>query len=883
LRFFPLPLARTPALLYNPRCLALSQARQEESIATGGTDMQPFEKLGAFYLGQEHDLSTGERLENLVMYDARDLTTHAVCLGMTGSGKTGLCIDLLEEAALDSVPAIIIDPKGDVTNLLLTFPELRPQDFQPWVNVDDARRKNMSVEEYAQFIAGLWRKGLADWQQGPERIRTLKDSADFRIYTPGSDAGLPISIVASLKAPGLSWEGNAESLREQIQGTVSALLGLVDIEADPLKNREHILLSSIFEHFWRQGKDLDLKQLISAVQSPPVRQLGVFDVDTFFPEKDRFGLAMALNNIVASPSFGTWVQGEPLDVSGLLHTPTGKPRHSIFYIAHLSDAERMFFVTLLLEQLVSWMRQQSGTTSLRALLYIDETFGYFPPVANPPSKQPLLTLLKQARAFGLGVMLTTQNPVDVDYKGLSNAGTWFIGKLQTEQDKARLLDGLQSVSAAAGGAMDRRQLDKIISGLGSRVFLMHNVHEDQPVIFYTRWAMSYLRGPLTRPQVRELMSEAKSEAGPARAEQPDTTVPAQAATPAKVATAPSAPEGYSSTPPALSPNVPQVWLPARLSASAAVSELEKQLGSRVEATESTLVYEPRLLASGEVQFVDRTRKVNEGRQVSLLMEPREVSAIVRWQDAHPTSVGIEGVEQQPEADALFALVPEELNSASKLKSLAKDFSDFLYRGQTFDLSYNPELKLYSKPSESERDFAIRAQQVAREKRDAEVGKLRKKYERQLDRLEDRLAREERELDEDQAKYQARRQEELISAGETIVGFLGILGSRRRTGLSRTATKRRLTSQAKADIEESEAEIARLKEETEELQQAFEEEATAIGDKWSATLDEIEVFAVRPRRKDVDVQIVALAWAPYWEIGHATASGRVTHDRVAAWG
>jgi len=842
--------------------------------------MQPFEKLGAFYLGREFDLSRGQQLHNLVMYDARDLTTHAVCLGMTGSGKTGLCIDLLEEAALDSVPAIVIDPKGDVTNLLLTFPELRPQDFEPWVNVDDARRKDLSVSEYAKYVADLWRKGLADWQQGPERIRMLKDSADFRIYTPGSDAGLPVSIVASLKSPALNWNDNAELLREQIQSTVSALLGLVGIEADPLQSREHILLASVFEHFWRQNTDLDLRQLITAVQSPPVRQLGVFDVDTFFPEKDRFGLAMALNNIIASPSFENWVRGEPLDVSRLLYTPTGKPRHSIFYIAHLSDAERMFFVTLLLEQLVGWMRQQSGTTSLRALLYIDETFGFFPPVANPPSKQPLLTLLKQARAFGLGVMLTSQNPVDVDYKGLSNAGTWFIGKLQTEQDKARLLDGLQSASAAAGSAMDRRRLDQIISGLGSRVFLLHNVHEEQPVIFYTRWAMSYLRGPLTRPQVRELMSGVQAEEAPAGGVKPSAAAPAEVAHPLAEG---ALPEGYSTTPPALSPSVPQVWLPARLSVSAALAEMEKQLGSRVEATESTLVYEPRLLATGEVQFVDRTRKVNETRRVSLLLEPQDVGAVVRWQDASPAEIDINSIGQEPETGALFAAVPDALNSASKLKSLAEDFGDHLYRDHSFTLFFNPELDLYSEPNESERDFKIRTQQVAREKRDQEVEKLRRTFERQLDKLEDRLTREQRELTEDQAKYQARKQEELISAGETVVGLLGILGSRRRTGLSKAATKRRLTAQAKADIEESEAEIARLKEETEDLQRSFEEEATSIGDKWTATLDEIETFAVRPRRQDVNVQLVALAWAPYWEIGRSAASGRLTHDRVPAWG
>jgi hypothetical protein len=777
---------------------------------------------------------------------------------MTGSGKTGLCIDLLEEAAIDNVPAIIVDPKGDITNLLLTFPDLRPEDFEPWVNVDDARRKDMSVSEYARSIADTWRKGLADWEEGPERILMLKKSADFRIYTPGSDAGLPISILASLKAPALNWDEDEELLREQIQGTVSALLGLVGIEADPLQSREHILLSNIFEHFWRQGEDLDLTRLITAVQSPPVRQVGAFDVDTFFPEKERFSLAMSLNNIIAAPSFEAWL------------------------IAHLSEAERMFFVTLLLGQIITWVRQQSGTTSLRALLYFDEVFGFFPPVANPPSKWPLLTLLKQARAFGFGVVLTTQNPADLDYKGLSNAGTWFIGKLQTEQDKGRVLDGLQSASTTAGSALDRRQLDRTISALGSRVFLLHNVHEAQPVVFHTRWAMSYLRGPLTRSQVRQLMADVEAEVTAPTAAAAAPAAPAVRHDVAPAA-APEQPAGYSNVHPALPPNLKQAFLPSRLSSSRALSRLEEELDQRLEAEEPTLIYEPCLLALGRVSFVDRKRGVSESRQVGLLVQPGDLGAIVRWQDADAIDLDPKELEGQPEADALFGSVPSQLNTASELKASAKDYSDYLYHEEALDLYYNPTLKLYGQPGESEREFKIRAQQLARESRDAEVEKLRKKYEQKLDRLETRLAREQRELDEDQAEHEARKREELISAGETVVGLLGI-GRRRRstTGLSRAARKRRLTATAKADIAESEAEIARLEEDIEEMRQSLEEEAKAITDKWAATLDEIETYPVKPRRSDVKVELVALGWAPYWEIGYRSASGSLTHDRVPAW-
>ncbi|MBS7625645.1 ATP-binding protein [Candidatus Bathyarchaeota archaeon] len=470
-----------------------------------------FEKLGAFYLGKEYDLKTGRLLDRLLMYDARDLTTHAVCVGMTGSGKTGLCIDLLEEAAIDRVPAIIVDPKGDITNILLTFPNLKPEDFRPWINIDDARRKGLSEDEFAAQQAELWRNGLAQWGQNGERIKLLKDSADFVIYTPGSDAGVPVSILQSFAAPDLSWESESELLRERIQGTVRALLGLIGVDADPVRSREHILLANLFEYFWRNREDLDLLRLIQSIQHPPIRQLGAFDVDTFYPKKERSELALRLNNIIAAPSFQNWLVGQPLDIPGFMSTPEGKTRHSIFYLAHLSDPERMFFLTIFLNQIIMWMRAQPGTTSLRAIFYMDEIFGFFPPVANPPSKQPMLTLLKQARAFGLGIVLTTQNPADLDYKGLANAGTWFIGRLQTERDKMRLLDGLEGVSSTAGQPLNRDELSRIISSLTNRVFLLHNVHEEAPVTFQTRWAMSYLRGPLTRLQVKDLMRDRKPD------------------------------------------------------------------------------------------------------------------------------------------------------------------------------------------------------------------------------------------------------------------------------------------------------------------------------------------------------------------------------------
>ncbi len=473
----------------------------------------PFiESPTTFYMGRYVDPNTHQMSDTVLYYDSRDLTTHAVILGMTGSGKTGLGITLLEEAVIDNVPAIIIDPKGDITNLLLTFPELRPEDFLPWVNVDDARRAGMDINAYAKVVAERWRQGLAEWDITSQRLRMLKESAHFSIYTPGSDAGLPISILDAMQAPRGGWQpGEDELHRERISGIVTALLALVGRNVEPVRDREHVLISNIFEHAWRSGRDLTLEDVIRQVQKPPFTTLGVFDVDTVFPEKERFALAMELNNIIAAPSFRSWIQGEPLDIQSLLYTPDGRPRVSVFYIAHLSEAERMFIVTLLLENTLAWMRTLSGTTSLRALFYFDEVFGYFPPHPyNPPSKEPIMRMLKQARAFGVGTILATQNPADIDYKGLANAGTWFIGKLQTENDKKRLLAGLESV-VSAGGNLNIEDVRRLLGQLRPREFVLHNVHnQNGPQLFHTRWAMSYLRGPLTRQQIRQLMSEQRS-------------------------------------------------------------------------------------------------------------------------------------------------------------------------------------------------------------------------------------------------------------------------------------------------------------------------------------------------------------------------------------
>ena len=470
--------------------------------------------MAKFHLGGDIEPESGDRTGDDTSYEAGDLTTHGVIVGMTGSGKTGLGIIYLEEALRARIPAIILDPKGDMTNLLLTFPDLAPADFEPWVDHSEADREGISASSLAEKTAELWKSGLGSWGLDGSDIAELRQSAGFTIYTPGSSAGVPMNVLGSLAAPDVDWEADSETARDEIEGLVSGILALVDVDADPLAGREHILLSNLVEQAWRGGEDLTIEDLIARVHRPPMRKLGVFEMDTFFPEKDRLALAMRLNTLVASPSFTEWRSGPPLDPERLLWAEDGTPQASIVYLAHLSDAERQFVVTMILGRLVTWMRSQPGSSDLRAMVYMDEVFGFVPPSAMPPAKKPILTLMKQARAFGIGMLLSTQNPVDLDYKAMSNAGTWLIGRLQTERDKARILEALQTAS----GNADISALDKIISGLGKRQFLLHTTRGSKPRVFTTRWAMSYLRGPLTRDEVARLVGDDDRMAAPLPAE-----------------------------------------------------------------------------------------------------------------------------------------------------------------------------------------------------------------------------------------------------------------------------------------------------------------------------------------------------------------------------
>ena len=804
--------------------------------------MNEIEGLGSFYLGKSYDVEAKKLGDGYVLYDSKDLTTHAVCVGMTGSGKTGLCVGVIEEAALDGVPSIVIDPKGDLADLMLTFPALRPEDFRPWINEDDAAKAGVSPDDYAKSQAELWSKGLADWGQDGARIQRLRDAADFAIYTPGSDAGLPVSVLGSFAPP--ADRSDAEALGDQIGAIATGLLALLGIDADPIRSREHILISSILGAAWANGQALDIASLIAQIQQPPFAKIGVLDLDSFYPQKDRFELALALNNLLAAPGFQLWMQGVPLDVGQLLRSDGGKPRVAIFSIAHLSDAERMFFVTLLLNAVLAWMRAQSGTTSLRALLYMDEIFGFFPPTAEPPSKKPLLTLLKQARAFGLGVLLATQNPVDLDYKGLSNAGTWLIGRLQTDQDKQRVLDGLEGASGQGG--LDRSQLEKLISALGNRVFLLNNVHENAPEVFQTRWTMSYLRGPLSRPQIASLMTPLKAALPPTPA--PSTAAPSTAAPAAERAAAP-APIAVSAaaTAPAPPSGVSPAYLPLRGAAPAA----------------SSLAYLPMLIGVARVRLLDTKSQVDEAIENARLAAFADGPISIDWSAAADLAVAAADLESVPRDGATFHELPAPARDAKAYGHWSKDYADWLYQTQTVQLFRSPSQKLVSRSGESEADFRARLAQGAREGRDSKADALRAKYDAKVAALQQKLHTAQQAVDREQNQERGAGLQTAVSvAGSILGGFLGrksvSVGS--ITSVARGAGR---VAQQRDDVKRAEENVTLLQSQLSELQASFAQDAAGVGADGAAT-EQLDTVVIRPKKADIDVTLVTLAFAPHWQ-------------------
>ncbi len=800
-----------------------------------------YEKLGVFYLGREYDAAT-QQLGAELLYDSRDLTTHAVCIGMTGGGKTGLCISLLEEAAIDGIPAIAIDPKGDIANLALTFPQLRAEDFQPWVDAGEASRKGQSVDEFAAATAASWRKGLEEWGEDGGRIQRLRDAATVTIYTPGSGAGRPLSILRSFAAPDSVVAKDATALKERVGTAAAGLLGLLGIDADPIRSREFILLSALLDAAWRKGENLDLAALIRSVQKPPFDKVGVFDVESFFPVKERTEFALRINGLLASPGFEAWLEGDALDIQSLLYDANGRPRIAIVSIAHLNDAERMFVVTLLANELVAWMRRQSGTTSLRALFYMDEVFGYFPPGAMPPSKTPLLTLMKQARAFGLGVVLATQNPVDLDYKGLGNAGTWFIGRLQTERDKLRVIEGL--LGSDASGGMNRAQLETAMSTLPQRTFLMRNVHDDAPVLLRTRWALSYLRGPLTTAEISRVQVDVDGDGGPA----PQATSASSASSAASTgstdgraaAGVASARAPAAGARPVLPAGVTEQFLAAR--------------GKRVE-------YEPRIGARVRTHFVDAKAGLDTWVEAYHLAPLDERGP--RWEEAEVCDVGALALEDEPAAGASFADVPGQALTAKVQQQFAKSLADHVYRTGTMTVYRCPALKATAAPGASEGEFRAQLALGLREKRDAAVDALRRKYAARLDTLAGRQRRAEQKLQKEKDQASSETMSSALAVGGSLLGAL-FGGGRRSSAFGKAASAARSVGRIgreRSDVANAEADLAALRDQHADLEHELEAEIAALESGFDPTRVVVESVAVRTRKPDIDVADLALVWQP----------------------
>jgi hypothetical protein len=790
------------------------------------------------HLGGLIDPSKHERTGTELTLDSGDLTTHGVIVGMTGSGKTGLGIVLIEEVLRAGIPALLIDPKGDLTNLCLTFPDLDSASFRRWIDEGQAKAAGESPDDFAAAQAKMWTDGLVGWGYGPDQIKALRDACDFTIYTPGSRAGTELNIVGSLDPPETD---DAETVADEIEGFVSGLLGLVGIAADPLSSREHILLANLIQHGWANQQHLDLPTLVGQVQQPPLKKLGVFELDEFFPAKDRQQLALTLNGLLASPAFAAWSEGAPLDIDALLYGQDRSPRCAIVTTSHLSDDERQFVTSLILAKLVTWMRRQSGTTDLRALLYMDEVMGYLPPTAVPPTKKPIMTLMKQARAFGVGVVLATQNPVDIDYKAISNAGTWMVGRLQTERDKDRLLDGM----SAADGGVDVKAVSDTISGLDKREFVLRRAGADQPEVFTTRWAMSYLRGPLTRDQIKQVMG-----GDDGKAPLPEATVaPAEPAAASTAAAASEPPPSDDSTPvmPTVAAGIGVRW----------VATTATWLGD-IGGDGAGPVYEPAIVARVHLRYDEAKADLvyDVDRDAVLFPLEGEIdagrSADVVYSDADLLTAA--------PASVAYRVTRAPIGDSKTWKQVERGLIDHLVRSGSIELQVNKQLKLYSGAAESADDFRARCATAATAAADAEKAELSAKHAAKSAKLDAQLeaARDRASVVTEQAAD--RKRGNLMRAAGDLLG--GLFGSRRSAASKIGSAADRLTRNADGErVDEAKGKVTRIEDQVAEHDASLAAESAAVDVRWAAAAEAITTLPVGLERTDVKVTRLLLAWVP----------------------
>jgi len=770
-----------------------------------------YEKLGLFYLGKDVDKETLQATEALTLLKNKNFTTHATIIGMTGSGKTGLGVGIIEEAAIDNIPSIIIDPKGDMGNLCLTDPEFSPSSFEPWV-ADEARAKDKDVSSYAEKIASMWKNGIESFNQDKERVAKF-NHVKKTIYTPGSRSGVSVNVLSSLEVPPPQIMEDSDSFSSYLNTTVSSLLSLIGLEADSVESKETILLSQLIATSWYDDDDLSLEDLIGRIISPPFKKIGVLPLETFYPQAERFKFATRFNAIIASPTFSAWLQGETLDIQKLLYDENGKAKVAIFSISHLNDEERMFFVTLLLNKFIAWMRRQSGTSALKALLYMDEIFGFFPPISNPPSKEPMLLLLKQARAYGVGIVLSTQNPVDLDYKGLSNMGTWFIGRLQTTQDIARVIDGL-------GGKVDssynKDEIKNLLANLNKRTFFLKSAHLDDIRLFGTRWVMSYLKGPLKTDEISALMEEQKallaSETEVIDQDQKETN------------------EGFEkyST---LDSSIPQYYMP--------------DLNQSGQFTAN-------LMAETTLHFFNQSRGIDEEEKlcISLAIDPSENN--IDWDNSRQEESSRNCFNQypiNPPTNAQYAEVPEFIRKDKNLRKAKASLKDWLYHEHQLELYRSKSPKLESEPYESLTDFKVRLNDLLNDKKEDAIEVLQERFAKKEKVLTDRLERALEKLD----KEKADTNNSFLKVGITVLGALfgksrasiGVAGSR--------------VLKERGDVSRQKGRVEKIEEDIEELEEELEDKVNELADKFDIDEVKIEEFSIRPRKTDIEVDDIAIVW------------------------
>ncbi len=785
-----------------------------------------YEKLGLFYLGKEVDPKTFQVTDNLFLYKSKDFTTHAVIIGMTGSGKTGLGIAMIEEAAIDKVPSIIIDPKGDMGNLLLSFPGLKVEDFRNWIDPAEAEGKGMDPDVYAGETAKNWEEGLRSFYQDKNRITLFRESADFTIYTPGSSAGVPLSILSNFDVPSQDVLDDPDTFSSIINSTVMGLLSLVDIKADAITSKEYILLAAIFSYFWKNNTNLSLEDLIGHITNPPFEKIGVLSLNHFYPQKERFELAMLLNNILSSPGFSMWLEGEKLDIQNLLYTKEGNPRVSILSIAHLDNTQRMFFVTLFLNKYISWMRQQKGTPSLRTLLYMDEIFGFFPATSNPPSKKPMLILLKQARAYGVGVVLATQNPIDLDYKGLSNIGSWFLGRLQTRQDRDRVIDGLIKNSA---DALEKGEIESMLANMKKRTFLLKSAHLDTIPLLETRWVLSYLRGPLSTSEVARLMENKKRLLSEAREEVVEI--------PFKQAEIISE---VSQVSPLVSDKVKQFFL------------------SHPPFSEET-VYEPKIILKGRVRFYNQSKNVDQQEEINLKLPVSRDSVEIDFNAASPNDDN-SLYDQKPFERARFAPLPPFLEKMKDMKVIEDKFKNYLYDTRRIELYHCKELKILSEPGEELSHFKSRMSDLIKEEKDKAIEKLTEQYAKKEEKLEKDSIKLQEKLEKEETDVKSASTESALSIGSSLLGVL--LGRTKvgtlNTGVTGLKRASRILKEKK-DVERVKKNIENLASDIQELEEELKQSIEDMSEQFEIDNYKIETVSIKPKKSDIFGLSAALLW------------------------